>query len=482
MQKESNNNNNNNNPIKISRTFSNQTAETRIILLGSQPTFSLLETKIKEAFRFNENESPHHHQSLRLSYIDDEQDHVVLSSDQELAYALSNTNNANKKLLHLYIQTTDTANHHTTNNHVPSSASTDEAVKQLMEKLQQKDINIGEQRARTILARRGGVEPAFEAIVHWRHKRSHQIKDGPHDASVQQLLSKLQQKNIDIPEWRARRIIARRGGVEPAFAAILQWKQQQQSGESNKEGPGDEASVQQLMTKLQKEGIEMAQCKARRIITRRGGVDQAFEAILQRQKARNKSNKIRESDDVSDDDGGAVQELMKKLCKKDIDMAEWRARRILARHGGVEQAFEAILHRRQKFHHHHKPDFRHHHHHHHHPPPPGFPHPPYGGCGHRHCAHTAPAIPMPEEFRPLVRELEEKGFGGNERKRWRLYRLLHRFGGDAELVEAFLLGRRARRESMRRGPRGAVLGAHPWSRRRRHHHHQQCLGKFGLDQ
>lgn len=104
----------------------------------------------------------------------------------------------------------------------------------------------------------------------------------------------------------------------------------------------------------------------------------------------------------------------------------------------------------------------------------------YHGCG-RGLLGGPEAIPIPERFKPLVMQLEQKDFGKTECHKWRLYRLLHRFEGDVSLVKAFLIGRQVCREEM------GAHRRHPWEhstasgvalyhgsgrfRRQRHHSH-----------
>lgn len=181
---------------------------------------------------------------------------------------------------------------------------------------------------------------------------------------------------------------------------------------------------------------------------------------------------------AGDNKSAAVSELMKLLNDQGYEVKEKRCRKLLKWwNGNVELAAEAFRiwqERRAEnlskgchgpplgLHH---PHWRHGPHGHH---SPGLRHLQkdhfFGARGwkgrhHPHC-HDAPSY-----FEEQLKQLESKGFG----KRWRNVRLLHRFDGDVDKVEEFLIHRREHKQRL------CGAGDHPWPphfhhRHRRHGH------------
>lgn len=120
--------------------------------------------------------------------------------------------------------------------------------------------------------------------------------DKEREATIYQLMTKLHQKGINMPRWRAQKILAQQGGINQAFKAICEW----QLKEVNKE------AFKELMKKLQ--------------------------AILSQCRHKSQSNKELV-------DKRALLWLIKKLQKNDVVMTERRAGRIIARlhHTGVDR-------------------------------------------------------------------------------------------------------------------------------------------------
>ncbi|ELR15632.1 PB1 domain containing protein [Acanthamoeba castellanii str. Neff] len=157
-------------PIYVKVT---QASDTRTVVTASA-SFAELERQVRKSFGLSER-----HQ-LDLRYIDDEQDRVCVSSDEELRYAL---NSFQDKSLHLFLATKnaeESANCADKKAYADDddTAKHEEAAQELKKRLDQEGFDVPEKRCRKLVAKwNGNVDLAEEAARLWRQRKAARATD-----------------------------------------------------------------------------------------------------------------------------------------------------------------------------------------------------------------------------------------------------------------------------------------------------------------
>jgi hypothetical protein len=160
------------------------TNENRFIALPSPPSFNLLVEKIAAAFNLSTDEV-----AVRVHYVDDESDRVTVSSDDELACALSLLPTTGGRPLRLFVSTTTVGAASQPAAAQPENQSTD-------------------------------VQPTTTSdIVEQPNEVEAKADDG--EAAVDALKRRLAQLGIEVCEKRCVRVLAKFGGdVDKALATL----------------------------------------------------------------------------------------------------------------------------------------------------------------------------------------------------------------------------------------------------------------------
>jgi hypothetical protein len=162
------------------------TNENRFIALPSPPSFNLLVEKIAAVFNLSTDEV-----AVRVHYVDDESDRVIVSSDDELACALSFFPTTGGCPLRLFVSTTTVG------------AATQPAAVQPAQEEQNQSTD---------------VQPTTTSDA---AEQANEAKADDSEAAIDALRRRLTQQGIEVCEKRCVRVLAKFGGdVDKALAAL----------------------------------------------------------------------------------------------------------------------------------------------------------------------------------------------------------------------------------------------------------------------
>ncbi len=147
-------------PIYVKVTHA---SDTRRMVITANTSFAELESQVRKCFGLGER-----HQ-IDLRYMDNEQDRVCLSSDEELRHAVESFQG---KTLRLFLATTNAEE--STN----CADTHEEAAQELKKRLDHEGFAVPEERCRKLVAKRNGnVDLAAEAARLWRQRKAARATD-----------------------------------------------------------------------------------------------------------------------------------------------------------------------------------------------------------------------------------------------------------------------------------------------------------------